>query len=253
MTLRIRRIPEGYDVFAIGDVHGRADLLEPLVKFIETCSDRIALVFLGDLVDRGPDSRKAVELALVSVERHPGSVVIMGNHEDFMCDLVVEQHPWDFWDGWKHEGGRSTVKSFGIEPTMHANDIAAALKKEPLVGKLMDIMVDAAEDEDRIYVHAGIRPHVPLAEQRVFDLRWIRELFLDSRADHGKTVVHGHTITRFEMPEVRANRIALDTGAFATGKLTAAWFSPDGATTFLMASDENGAVKVSTVDPVMAG
>jgi serine/threonine protein phosphatase 1 len=240
-------------VFAIGDVHGRADLLGPLLEFIETCSDRVVIVFLGDLVDRGPDSRKAVELALEAVERHPGSVIVMGNHEDFLFDVVTEQDPWDFWDCWKYEGGKSTVKSFGIEPTMHASDIAAAMKKEPLVRRLFDTVVDAAEDEDRIYVHAGIRPHVPLAGQREFDLRWIRELFLDSRADHGRTVVHGHTITRFEMPEVRSNRIALDTGAFATGKLTAAWFAVDGSTTFLMASDEEGPVKVSPVEPVMAG
>lgn len=257
MTLKIASIGNDVDVFAIGDVHGRADLLEAMLDYVEIGPELggkdVVIVFLGDLIDRGPDSRRAVELALAAVERHPRSAIIMGNHEEFMHDVMWGGTPDYAWDSWYHEGGARTLKSFGMEPRLPTVEIAKALRQDALIRRLFDTVVDLAEDDSRIYVHAGIMPHVPLDEQRPFDIRWIRDEFLDSRADHGRTVVHGHTITRYELPEVRSNRIALDTGSFATGKLTAARFGRDGSTHFFMASQIEGGVSVAPVDPVEAG
>ncbi len=256
MTLKIATIPNDMDVFAIGDVHGRADLLEELLGYIEMgahlgVKDPIAIVFLGDLIDRGPDSRKAVELALAAVARHPGSAIIMGNHEEFMHDVIWGSTPGYAWDSWYYEGGAKTLQSFGVESRRPVSEIAEALRQDALVRRLFDTVVDLAEDDQRIYAHAGIQPHVPLDEQRGFDVRWIRDEFLFSRADHGRIVVHGHTITRSELPEVRSNRIALDTGSFATGKLTTARFCRDGSTQFFMAEADTGCIRIGPVKPAL--
>ncbi len=252
MTLKIARLPGDVDVFAIGDVHGRADLLEALLSYIELgVDDPFAIEFLGDLIDRGPDSRKAVELALAAVSRHPGSAIIMGNHEEFMHDVIWGSTPGYAWDSWYHEGGARTLQSFGMDPRHPVFQIAEALRQDGLVRELFDKVVDLAEDDLRIYAHAGIQPHVPLEEQRAFDIRWIREDFLFSRTDHGRIVVHGHTITRSELPEVRSNRIALDTGSFATGRLTAARFGRDGSTHFFMAEADDDCVRIGPVEPAL--
>ena len=256
MSLKIAAIPNDRDVFAIGDVHGRADLLETMLGYIEMGVDRgigdpIAIVFLGDLIDRGPDSRKAVEMALTAIERHPGSTIIMGNHEEFMHDVVWGSMLGPSWDPWYHEGGAKTLQSFGVEPRRPIPEIAEALRRDELVRRLFDTVVDLAVDDRCIYAHAGIRPHIPLDEQRGFDVRWIRDEFLFSRADHGRIVVHGHTITRSELPEVRSNRIALDTGSFATGKLTTARFGRDGSTHFFMAEADAGRVRIGPVEPAL--
>lgn len=256
MTLKIADIPDDVDVFAIGDVHGRADLLEALLGYIELgkdlgIDDPIAIVFLGDLIDRGPDSRKTVELALSAVERHPGSAIIMGNHEEFMRDVIWGGTPGYAWDSWYHEGGAKTLRSFGVEARLPVSDIAEALGKDAVVRRLFDTVVDLAQDHRRIYAHAGIQPYLPLEEQRSFDIRWIRDEFLFSRVDHGRLVVHGHTITRSELPEVRSNRIALDVGSFATGKLAAARFGRDGSTHFFMAEAAEGCIGIGPVEPAM--
>jgi serine/threonine protein phosphatase 1 len=256
MTLKIASIPDGIDVFAIGDVHGRADLLESLIGYIELgkelgVEDPFAIVFLGDLIDRGPDSRKAVELALAAVDRHPGSAIIMGNHEEFMRDVIWGSTPGYAWDSWYHEGGAKTLRSFGVDSREPVSKIAETLRQDALIRKLFDTVVDIAEDDLRIYAHAGIQPHVPLEEQGGVDIRWIREDFLFSRVDHGRTVVHGHTITRSELPEVRSNRIALDTGSFATGKLTTARFGRDGSTHFFMAEAKEDRIRIGPVEPAL--
>jgi serine/threonine protein phosphatase 1 len=256
MTLKIASIPKDIDVFAIGDVHGCADLLDALIGYIELgadlgIEDPLAIIFLGDLIDRGPDSRNAVELALSAVERHPGSAIIMGNHEEFMRDVMWGGTPGSAWDSWYHEGGAKTLRAFGIEARQPTSAIAEELRQDSLIRRLFDIVVDLAQDDQRIYAHAGIQPHVPLDEQRSFDIRWIRDEFLFSRANHGRTVVHGHTITRSELPEVRSNRIALDTGSFATGKLTAVRFGRDGSTRFFMAEAAGDAIRVGPVEPAL--
>jgi serine/threonine protein phosphatase 1 len=138
-----------------------------------------------------------------------------------------------------------------VESRLPVSEIAEALGKDALVRRLFDTVVDLAQDDWRIYAHAGIQPNVPLEEQRSFDIRWIRDEFLFSRADHGRIVVHGHTITRSELPEVRSNRIALDTGSFATGKLASARFGRDGSTHFFMAEAADGCIRIGPVEPAM--
>ncbi|NTF17833.1 serine/threonine protein phosphatase [Agrobacterium rubi] len=268
MTLKIATIPEDVEIVVIGDVHGRADLLMALVEYFELSAEldsdeRFAFVFLGDLIDRGPESAGAIKTALEAVERHPGSVIILGNHEEWMRDVASGPDPWHAWDCWYYEGGAKTLASLGISAAMDVRDIAQGLNMDETVQRLLAVSVDAACDSRRIYAHAGIRPHVPLDEQRSFDLRWIRRDFIESRADHGRTVVHGHTITESEFPELHPNRVALDTGAFLSGRLTAAWFKPDGTSGFVMAQgaprylednehDEPMPIRIGPVEPVRA-
>lgn len=262
MNLRIASVPEDVEIVAIGDVHGRADLLKALVEYFEIgaeldSDEKFAFVFLGDLIDRGPQSREAIEIALDASGRHPGSVIIKGNHEEFMLDVAYGSSPGFAWDSWYYEGGAQTLRSLGIESRQHVDEIALAVRTHETIRRLVDASVDAACDSKRIYVHAGIRPHVPFNEQRDYDLRWIRNDFLESRTDHGRIVVHGHTITQFELPEVRRNRIAIDTGAFISGRLTAAWFKPDGRSGFVMAEgarrdEEETPIRVGPVEPTEA-
>lgn len=263
MNLKIAHIPEDMEVVAIGDVHGRADLLKALVEYFEfgaelDLDEKFVFVFLGDLIDRGPQSREAMEIALDAVERHPGSAIIMGNHEEFMLDVGFGSSPWYAWDSWYYEGGAKTLRSLGLESRQPVDDIARELRGNQTVRRLREMAVDVACDSKRIYAHAGIHPHVPLEDQSSFDLRWIRHEFLESRADHGRIVVHGHTITKFELPEVRSNRIAIDTGAFDSGRLTAAWFKPDGSSGFTMAEgarmgEDPAPIRIGPVAPVEAG
>ena len=262
MSIRIASIPEDVEVVVIGDVHGRADLLKASIEHFEmgdefVREEKLAFVFLGDLIDRGPQSHEAIELALEAVGRHPGSAIVMGNHEEFMLDVMWGSDQWNAWDCWYTEGGAETLRSMGLDAGRRGaiEEIILSLRRDELVRRLFEVCVDAACDSRRIYSHAGIEPHVALEEQKPFHLRWIRGEFLDSRADHGRIVVHGHSTTRYDLPEVRPNRIAVDTGAYRSGKLTAAWFSPDGSSGFVMAQGapregEPCPIRTGPVDPV---
>lgn len=253
-ALRIADLRDGIDVFAIGDVHGRADLLEPLLEVIrqKAAGREYQVVFLGDLVDRGPDSRRVMELALETVEDVPGSVVIMGNHEEFMIDAIGFDDPEVYFDDWMAFGGAEAVESFGIQAGQRHGSAIAALRQEPLLRRIIPMLYDAAQDSERIYAHAGLRPHVALDRQTAKDLRWIRMEFLADRSSHGRTVVHGHTPTGSDLPEVYVNRVAVDTGAYETGRLSAAWFAPGRDVRFLLAEERKGAVSVRENDGVKA-
>lgn len=223
-------VPAGKRVYAVGDIHGRADLLDDLMRQIDadlTGCDGVAvrplLIFLGDYVDRGADSRGVVERLLRLAEGWPDTGFLRGNHEQAMLD---------FLDGaesgrqWLRFGGRETLASYGIDADFSADDGAAiaharqALERAlPTAHRMflrgLGLSVTVG---DYFFAHAGIRPGIPLAAQAADDLIWIREPFLSSRRDHGKVVVHGHSI--HYQPEQRGNRIGIDTGAFATGRLT---------------------------------
>lgn len=263
MTLRIARLPDDKEIVAIGDVHGRADLLEAMVEYFEfgaemDFTERCVFVFLGDLIDRGPESGRAIELALAACERNPGSVIILGNHEEFMLDFVHGNDWWNAWDAWKYEGGLETLKSLDIEERRDPKILRMEVGRHETVRRLAAVAVDAACDAKRIFAHAGIRPHIDLEKQMSFDLRWIRDEFLESRADHGRTVVHGHSITESGLPEVHRNRIAIDTGSFITGRLTAAWFKPDGTSGFTAAEgasrgEEPVPIYTGPIEPITDG
>ena len=221
-------LPEGRRVYAIGDIHGRSDLLDRLLALIDA-DDRARggiereLIFLGDLVDRGPDSRGVVE-RLLALSKEPGKVrFLMGNHEEvFLRAAQADLKALRFLT---RIGGRETLLSYGISVDEYRNvDFAelAALLARRVPAEHVEFLSGFEswiEIGDYLFVHAGIRPGVAMEDQERGDLCWIRDEFLNHRDSFGKMVVHGHSIAG-EVDE-RTNRIGIDTGAFASGKLTA--------------------------------
>ena len=230
----VAAVPDGQAVYAVGDIHGRLDLLERLLARI--AADAAAhpgdaarqLVFLGDYVDRGADSRGVVERVLgdplpglgPSVE----TVHLQGNHEEAMLDFLDGRSDGQDWLGY---GGLETLMSYGVPlrslpRTADASDrlreaLAAAVPESHIAFMRRCLLHHVAGDY--AFVHAGVRPGVPLERQEAADLLWIRDEFLHSRAPlPGKVVVHGHTIC--DLPQDRGHRINLDTGAFVSGRLT---------------------------------
>jgi serine/threonine protein phosphatase 1 len=221
-------VPPGRRVYAIGDIHGRRDLLDDLVTRIDADDAargpaRTSLVFLGDLVDRGPDSSGVID-RLRQLAAGPREVrVLLGNHEEVFLK-AVEGDPQAI-RFLARIGGRSTVLSYGVSADDYDSqdvDLIAARLAENVPADHLAFL-KGCEDQVRIgdylFVHAGIRPRVAMDEQSGSDLRWIRADFLDYRGDHGCMVVHGHTIT--ETVDEQPNRIGIDTGAFASDRLTA--------------------------------
>lgn len=219
-------------IYAIGDIHGRADLLDGIVRQIQSDlagagGDDCLTVTLGDYVDRGPDSRGVIERLL----RNPfptHCVPLKGNHEQmfeaFLYDAAIGPL-------WQSNGGLATLRSYGVPvgPLVadgHADSIEsyedacralrAAIPREHL--EFVINLKSSLSLGRYFFCHAGVRPGVPLDRQSEEDLLWIRDEFLNSVTDFGKLIVHGHTPA--ERPEVRPNRINIDTGAFATGRLT---------------------------------
>jgi serine/threonine protein phosphatase 1 len=222
-------VPDGLRLYAIGDIHGRDDLLAALLEVVErdgaAAPDlRKVLIFLGDYVDRGLQSRQVLDR--LSGDFAPGfeRVFLKGNHElalrQFMDDAA-------FGRTWKYYGGLETLHSYGIKELTLSDDPAAFEHARErfnavLPGKHLDFLDNlqlSAEFGDYFFVHAGVRPGIALHRQIEEDLLWIREDFLDSSSAYGKVVVHGHTPR--EAVEFRSNRIGVDTGAYMTGVLTA--------------------------------
>jgi len=217
-------VPADHFVAAIGDLHGRLDLLEELwprideVSRLSSARQRI-LVFVGDYVDRGLHSRKLIDRLLQGFTGFE-TVFLKGNHDDTLLQFL---HDPSIGDAWRSFGGLETLRSYGVA---HApgktwaqtrSEFAAEIPREHLAFfknlKLYTII------GDYLFVHAGLKPRVPLESQREIDMLWIRDEFLDSNVNFGRVVVHGHTPS--DLPVVRANRIGIDTGAYMTGKLTA--------------------------------
>jgi len=219
-------------IYAIGDIHGQLDLLR--AAHDRVAADRAregteaaALVHVGDLVDRGPDSRGVVALMHDLVMQDARVRVLKGNHDN-MFVLFAQDDPREDPHlrqdlSWLHPrlGGQDTLASYGIDPTLPL----AALHRETLatvppahIAFLDGLPLSFAQDE-ALVVHAGIRPGVPLHAQTPQDLYWIRDGFLDDTTDHGALVVHGHTTV--EQVELHPNRLALDTGAAYGGPLSA--------------------------------
>lgn len=222
------RAPPGWRAYAIGDVHGRADLLLRLVEAIR--ADHAArppaqglIVMLGDLIDRGPQSRAVIEWAMAPPPVGFERVVLGGNHEEVLLSLIDGNR--SLLPGWLMHGGRQCLMSYGVDPDTVSPaqpDAALAIIRDAIPSSTVDFLrhlPDSLAFGDYLFVHAGIRPGIPLDAQSPRDLRWIRHDFLDSADDFGMMVVHGHTIQRRVDP--RANRIGIDTGAWKSGRLTA--------------------------------
>lgn len=218
----------GKRLYAIGDVHGcHAELVKLLAVIQDDNARRKALptflVFLGDLIDRGPASRDVIALARRGLPHFAGAHIIRGNHEEMMVRSLSGER--ELIPDWLRHGGNACAISYGIDPSiLHDTDLdrlehtlLSHISKADI--EFLASSVDQVRFGDYLLVHAGIRPGVPLARQSGRDLRWIRAEFLSSEAAHEAFIIHGHTIT--ETPDIRPNRIGLDTGAYRTGRLTA--------------------------------
>jgi serine/threonine protein phosphatase 1 len=223
-------IPAGQVVYAIGDVHGRLDLLEDLLALIREDAGRHpaesarTLIYLGDYVDRGPESRGVVDA--VMADPPPGFVTVrlLGNHEEAMLSFLDGES-----DGldWLSFGGLETLLSYGVPLRSLPNSgeavkvLQAALIEavpQPHVAFFRECRLHYSVG-DYVFVHAGVRPGISLEKQTQTDLLWIRDDFLRVRAPlPGRVVVHGHTIC--DLPQNREHRINIDTGAFVSGRLT---------------------------------
>ena len=214
--------------YVVGDIHGRLDLLEELLEAIAKDLHRrparkVLLVFVGDLIDRGPASAQVVERLRTYHQRHVRPVFLLGNHEEVL--LRILRGDAALIKDWCRFGGTECLASYGVdtrafaklEPEEQLEAVRAAIPRPHV--EFIESFIDTCRFGDYLFVHAGIRPGVDLDQQLQSDLRWIREPFLLSDSDHGFVVVHGHTIT--EEVEEHHNRIALDTGAYRTGVLTA--------------------------------
>ena len=221
-----RRLPDGIRIYAVGDIHGRADLLQQIFAVIEVDQarspiDRAIEVYLGDYIDRGPQSGRTLDL-LIDRGRSREAVFLKGNHESYFLEVLGDPAKIE---SWRQFGGLQTLISYGIQPPLNPN----AAEQVKLIRQLTEVMPGRHLEflrslkrsftfGDFFFVHAGVRPGIPLKEQQESDLLWIRHEFLDSRKDFGKFIVHGHTPV--PQPDFRPNRVNIDTGAYATGNLT---------------------------------
>jgi serine/threonine protein phosphatase 1 len=221
-------IPDGQRVYAIGDIHGRDDLFAELIERIRADVAarpvaKITLILLGDLVDRGPQSAEVVERAIGLRREFPDTRLLIGNHEEcFLAALTGDVRRLRYF---MRIGGEATVESYwNSDASLTEASFEEVAEQLPLMVSRSHVeFLSNGEDfiaiGDYVFVHAGIRPGVPLERQTLTDLRWIRDEFLSDERDHGKMIVHGHTI-RDEIDEC-ANRIGIDTGAYKSGVLTA--------------------------------
>jgi serine/threonine protein phosphatase 1 len=218
-------------VYAVGDVHGRFDLLEPLLEKIDADAAEVAgeprpaLVFVGDYVDRGRDSRSVIERIIrLQAEGAYEVRALKGNHEEALLDFLADA---TFGPTWAEYGGLQTIVSYGVSPPLLRSQLGdwertqrsfADALPQAHVAFLANLELTARYG-DYVFVHAGVRPGVPLSEQLERDLLWIRDEFLRSPGPHEAVVVHGHSPE--PEPFVGQHRIGIDTGAYATGVLTA--------------------------------
>ncbi|MCK1368253.1 metallophosphoesterase [Bradyrhizobium sp. 62] len=219
------KLPDGVRIYAISDVHGCSHLLQQMLRVIDadlaqSRPHHAIEVFMGDYIDRGPDPRSTLDI-LIERGRRGNTVFLKGNHEAFLMRLLEDPSALA---GWLDVGGAQTLMSYGLappdlkrdEPASILRDLIQAMPIEHL--KFLENLRLSFTCGDFFFVHAGVRPGIPLAAQTERDLLWIREEFLRSEKQFGKYIVHGHTPVR--RAELLTNRANIDTGAYATGNLT---------------------------------
>ena len=221
------RPPRDTRIYAVGDIHGRADLLSDMIDRIEDDQQRrpaghVVEIYLGDYIDRGNDSRTVIDILCRRMVQR-SAICLRGNHEVMLEDFLEDG---DVLHDWTHNGGLQTLASYGVSlshsalrmPVQAQRALMDALPRTHAL--FFECLKDYHQCGGYLFVHAGIRPGVPLAAQVQDDLVWIRDEFLQSTADHGYMVVHGHTPVAH--PQIFSNRINIDTGAVFSGRLTCA-------------------------------
>jgi len=221
-------IPDGMRVYAVGDVHGRLDLLEVLIEALREDNELrgpadTRIIFLGDLVDRGPASAQVIDFLLSGAIDFASVDYIAGNHEDAFLDVLAGRNETAS-TSWFRFGGVETLKSYGVSSSAIAlRGLALFDELHHKVPRRHIEFLETFEPHLRLgnylFVHAGIKPGVALERQAPHDLMWIRDEFLEDGRDHGMIVVHGHSVT--DAVDRRTNRIGIDTGAYKSGRLTA--------------------------------
>jgi serine/threonine protein phosphatase 1 len=213
-------------IYAVGDVHGRLDLLAAMARSIDADAtlypDRQHVeILIGDLIDRGPESAGVIDFVIARQQQRK-LTVLRGNHEQYMRDALMSDHTIARWMAY---GGEAALRSYGIEPrengTLRSHaDLAESVRHAlPKAHRnFFSTLPDHVRHHDYLFVHAGLRPGIPLEQQSPEDLVMIRHGFLDDETDHGFVVVHGHTPV--PEPQVRTNRIGIDTKAYESGRLT---------------------------------
>ncbi|MFN3401948.1 MAG: metallophosphoesterase family protein, partial [Ferrovibrio sp.] len=225
MLIEEARLPPGLRVYAIGDIHGRADLLDRLHDQIQadlsTAPEKTVIVYLGDYVDRGADSHGVIERLTRSRFSNVETIALLGNHEDMLLQFMDAPYGASLW---LSNGGDATLASYKVKVPASFDDLL--FTQRALLGAMprhhkqfLASLPEQVQYGDYLFVHAGIKPGLPLDRQSREQMIWIRDVFLNSEVDHGLIVVHGHTIVH--EVEWRSNRIGVDTGAYTTGRLTA--------------------------------
>jgi len=217
-------LPDGLRIYAVGDVHGRLDLLTALAAQIDgDIAERpvaeAIVIFLGDYIDRGAQSRGVIDWLMEAPSRADRRICLMGNHEEMLLTALADP---GVTNTWLYNGGDATLASYGVTklptaPEARREALNAAIP--PRHRAFLAALPRRVEFGTYLFVHAGIDPSRPLDDQDPEDLLWIRQPFHRSNADFGRIVVHGHTPVR--EPDIRANRINIDTGAVFSDRLTA--------------------------------
>ena len=249
---REARAPAGMRLYAIGDVHGRLDLLSAMHRAIATeiARDRPAdwrIVHLGDYIDRGPDSKGVLDFVIAARRRDPRNMLLTGNHEAGLLDFLASPEDTSLFVRF---GGVETARSYGVDLLAGGT---MAQGRNALIGAIpgahLETLADlpsSVELGDFFFCHAGVRPGVPLDRQSLHDLIWIRDDFLDHAGLHPKLIVHGHTPQ--PEPQVLPNRVNVDTRAYASGRLTS--LAVDGADKHILTAWDDGSVqRVAAVTP----